>query len=385
MQTATNAKELVITNAQVVTPHETFHGSVHVVDGQIEDVHPCQINISPAIDLEGDYLIPGLTDIHTDNLERHVKPRNNAEWPVLAALLAHDSQMASAGVTTIFDSLTVGMMGTGLRSFDVLKSTVAQLEIAKQQGMFRGDHLLHLRAEVSSQELPQMLSCLYQNSAVRLVSVMDHTPDQRQWRNLEKYTAMEKRDFHLTQEEIDAFLDRAQERHQKFSAPNRRYIVSLVEDLPIVLASHDDTTIEHVEEAHSEGIRISEFPTTVVAAETARKYGMQIVAGSPNLVLGRSHSGNVAAEELARNGLLDALASDYVPSSMLHGAFLLVERVGLPLHDAINMVSLAPSRMVGLHDRGSLAPGQRADMVRVRKIEHLSLPMMVWRQGQRVA
>jgi alpha-D-ribose 1-methylphosphonate 5-triphosphate diphosphatase len=158
----------------------------------------------------------------------------------------------------------------------------------------------------------------------------------------------------------------------------------MVKGHSVVLASHDDTTVEHVEAAHAEGISICEFPTTIEAAERARARGMHIVAGSPNLVLGRSHSGNVSAEELARRGLLDALASDYVPSSLLHGAFLLNERIAMPLPDAIKMVSLAPARMAGLHDRGSIEPGMRADLVRVKKMEGLPLPLAVWREGARV-
>jgi alpha-D-ribose 1-methylphosphonate 5-triphosphate diphosphatase len=111
---------------------------------------------------------------------------------------------------------------------------------------------------------------------------------------------------------------------------------------------------------------------------------MKIVAGSPNLVLGRSHSGNVSAKDLAGRGLLDALASDYVPSSLLHGAFLLHEKVGVALPEAVNMVSLAPTRMIGLDDRGALEAGRRADMVRVRKAGDFPHVTMVWREGNRV-
>jgi alpha-D-ribose 1-methylphosphonate 5-triphosphate diphosphatase len=213
---------------------------------------------------------------------------------------------------------------------------------------------------------------------------MDHTPGQRQWRDLEKYVAMEKKDFHLTQEEVDNFLKTAQERHEKVSPVNRAKLLSMVEGHSIAMASHDDTTVEHVEEAHAEGITISEFPTTIEAAETARAKGMHIVAGSPNVVLGRSHSGNVSAEELARRGLLNALASDYVPSSLLHGAFLLTEKIAMPLHEAIKMVTLAPAQMVGLQDRGSIETGMRADLVRVKIAQGMPLPLVVWREGVRV-
>jgi len=377
--------ELTLKNAKIVTPSETVHGAVHVRDGVIADIHRGNLETAPAVDLGGDYLLPGLVDLHTDNFDRHVRPRNNADWPVMAALLAHDAQMVSAGITTICDSFYVGMIGFGARGFDTLKKTIAELETCRRSRLLRGEHFLHLRAELSMEDMPAMFADVYPDPSVRLVSVMDHTPGQRQWRDVERYVAMEKKDYHLTQDEIDKFLATAQERHEKFSAPNRARLLRMVAGNGVALASHDDTTVEHVEQSHGEGIAISEFPTTVDAANAARERGMHVVAGSPNLVLGRSHSGNVSVEELARNSLLDALASDYVPSSMLHGAFLLTEKIGAPLHEAINLVSLAPARMIGLGDRGSIEVGMRADLVRARVAHGIPLATMVWREGLRVA
>lgn len=376
--------ELTLMNATIVMPTEIVKGSVHLRNGLIADIDSGPHRANHAVDLDGDYLLPGLVDLHTDNLERLVRPRNSVDWPVMAALVAHDAHMVSAGITTIFDSLYLGHTGFGSRSFETLKETISILQTCRHSRIFRAEHWLHLRAEVSMEAMLNQFSSVYPEPSVRLISLMDHTPGQRQWRDLEKYVAMEKRDFHLTQEEVDSFLQTAQERHEKVSPANRAKLISIVKGHPIALASHDDTTVEHVEEAYAEGIMISEFPTTIEAAERARDRGMQIVAGSPNVVLGRSHSGNVSAEELARRGLLDALASDYVPSSLIHGAFLLYEKMVLPLHKAMNMVSLNPARMVGLDDRGAIEIGKRADLVRVKQAHGLPLPVTVWREGIRV-
>jgi alpha-D-ribose 1-methylphosphonate 5-triphosphate diphosphatase len=376
--------ELTLKNAKIVTPTGSFHGWVRLRDGSIDDMQMGYTDVAGAIDLEGDYLIPGLVDLHTDNFERLMRPRSGVDWPVIPALVAHDAHMVSAGITTVFDSLCVGFMGSGSRNFDTLKKTIGELEKCRQSGIFRGDHLLHLRAEVSVEIAAEQFASVFPRESVRMVSLMDHTPGQRQWRDLDKYAAMLKKDFHWPQENVDKFLKTAQENHETFSGPNRVKLLSMVEGHSLALASHDDTTVEHVEQAHAQGIAISEFPTTVEAAEAARAKGMRIVAGSPNVVLGGSHSGNVAAEELARRGLLDALASDYVPSSMLHGAFLLHEKVGMPLHEAIATVSLAPARMVGLDDRGSIEIGKRADLVRVKMAHGLPIPVSVWREGMRV-
>jgi alpha-D-ribose 1-methylphosphonate 5-triphosphate diphosphatase len=374
-------REFVLKNAQVVAPLEVFRGSVLARDGLIAEVQPGPLSMNHALDMEGDFLIPGLVDLHTDNFERLVRPRSNVDWPVMSALVAHDAQMVSAGITTIFDSLYVGFTGFGTRSFDTLKKTIAELETGRVSKILRGDHFLHLRAETSMEEMAPMFCSVYPNPSVRLVSLMDHTPGQRQWRDIERYVAMEKKDFHLTEEEIARFLETSWHKHETLCGSNRAKLLSMIEGHSTALASHDDTTVEHVEQAHAEGITISEFPTTIEAAEAARAKGMKVVAGSPNLVLGGSHSGNVSAEELARRGLLDALASDYVPQSLLHSAFLMTERIGMPLQKAIEMVTTTPACMVGLTDRGRIEVGKRADLVRVRSMEGLPIPRAVWREG----
>lgn len=380
-------RELDFNNAKIVTPSEVIEGWVHICDGIIVDMGSGANSASAAIDMEGDYLLPGLVDVHTDNLERLLMPRAGADWPVMAALVAHDAQIAAAGITTVLDAFCVGTMGQGVRSFEKVKEAVALTDTAKRSQMFRSEHVLHLRAELTNEQTAAMFAQLCEHPDLVLVSLMDHTPGQRQYADREKlvaYIAMEKRDSKMSEEQIREVVLKLEEQ-QEYSEANRRAVLAMVAHRPIALASHDDTTVEHVEQSHAEGLSISEFPTTKAAAQAARAKGMRVVAGSPNLVLGRSHSGNVSVEELARSGLLDVLASDYVPSSLLHGAFLLVEKTGTPLPEAIRMVTLSPARLIGLHDRGSVETGKRADLVRVRKVQGLPLPLMVWRAGERIA
>jgi alpha-D-ribose 1-methylphosphonate 5-triphosphate diphosphatase len=377
--------EFVISNAKIVTADEVFFGSVVIQDGLIAEIRPGPYSHGVEINFNGDYLLPGMIDLHTDNLEKHVMPRNNAAWPIMSAFIAHDAQISTAGITTVLDSLCIGASGLGVRSFDTARSLIATIEAGARTDMFRAEHLLHLRAEISNPETPKLFEQVFGSPALRMVSLMDHTPGQRQWANLDAYVAMEKRDFKLSDEEIEAFLKKTREHHEKYSDPNRCELIVMVDGLDIALASHDDTTLRHVEQAHEEGIHISEFPTTALAARAARERGIKIIAGAPNLVLGRSHSGNVSAIELAREGLLDALASDYAPSSLLHGAFLLEEQAGLSLHEAVQMVSLVPAKMIGLEDRGTIESGRRADLLRVQKVDNLPIVRMVWREGRRVA
>ena len=116
----------------------------------------------------------------------------------------------------------------------------------------------------------------------------------------------------------------------------------------------------------AEGVTMSEFPTTVAAAQAARQHGMAIIMGGPNMVKGGSHSGNVSAAELAQADLLDIFSSDYVPSSLLLATFMLAELAGWSLPKAVRTVTSNPARAIGLQDRGQVAVGQRADLLRVR-------------------
>jgi alpha-D-ribose 1-methylphosphonate 5-triphosphate diphosphatase len=374
--------ELVLTNAQIVLPDAVRRGSVLMRDGCIAAIDG-ESAAAGATDLGGDYLIPGLVEIHTDNLEAHLKPRPGVRWPVEAAVMAHDAQMATAGITTVFDALAVGDPMRGFRS-QIFGKAIATITAAQQGGLMRVDHLLHLRCEVSAADMMELFVPHAGNPLLRLVSVMDHTPGQRQWRDLESFRTFN-RDKSWNDQDLAAVISDYQEKMAIYSDVNRRQILDLCRGLDVPLASHDDTTEEHVAQAHEEGIAISEFPTTVAAAQRARACGMMNVMGAPNVVRGASHSGNISALSLAEAGLLDILSSDYVPASLLHAAFLLDARGHMNLPAAIAVVTSNPARAIGLTDRGEIALGQRADLVRVRLHGDLPVVRQVWRGGERVA
>lgn len=383
------ASELILTNARVVTRDAVFDGTVRVADGRIAAVERGRSRVAGALDCEGDLLIPGLVELHTDNLERHVAPRPGVVWPSLPALAAHDAQLAAAGITTVLDALAVGAdREDGLRR-RILAEAAEAVRTARAAGLLRADHFLHMRLELSDPAVAELFAPFAGDPLVRLVSLMDHTPGQRQWRDLEKYRLFDARIGCWTPAELERWLAERVAQQRRWAGPNRRTLVALCRERDIRMASHDDATPEHVAEAAADGIAIAEFPTTREAAEHARARGMGIVMGAPNIVRGGSHTGNVAAGALAEAGLLDALASDYVPTSLLHGA-LLLERHGIALPGAIATVTANPARMAGFDDRGEIAPGLRADLVRVGLIHAEaaggSVPFVrtVWREGQRV-
>ena len=300
-------------------------------------------------------------------------------------MLAHDQQVTAAGITTVCDAVAVGFHDGKRERTEFLKRSIDALEHATAAGALKADHHLHLRCEVTSPHVVEMFEPLKHHPSLRVVSFMDHTPGQRQWHDLEKYKAFHRSGGRRTEAELDALIEKRLEEQKRFGEEHRKALIDQIDGLNVTLASHDDTTIEHVEEAAKAGMTISEFPTTKEAAAAAHQHGMNTIMGAPNVIIGGSHSGNVAALDLARSGHLDAMSSDYVPVSLLHAVFRLTEHADLTLAEATAKVSLNPASMTGFNDRGEIAVGKRADLIRVRLVGDTPSIMSVWRLGERVA
>lgn len=374
---------LTIRNARIVTRDEEFLGTLHVVDGRIA-AFARGGTATAAADWGGDYLLPGLVEMHTDNLEKHLAPRPGVGWPAMPAVLAHDAQIVAAGITTVLDAIALGDVRDGGTRTEQLRPMLAALDHCARQGLLRAEHRLHLRCELSYPGLIELFQGFVEEPKLQLVSLMDHTPGQRQFVNLDKHREYYQGKHGLNNAEMDAFVIDLRENHLRHSAVNRRAMVEMSRARGIPLASHDDATPEHVAEAVAEGVVISEFPTTLLAARAARQHNLGVVMGAPNVVRNGSHSGNVSALELARERLLDGLSSDYVPASLLHAAFLLTERASWSLPDAVATVSSNPARLAGLDDRGEIAVGKRADLIRVRADSHVVSVTESWRDGRRI-
>ncbi|MBS3918616.1 MAG: alpha-D-ribose 1-methylphosphonate 5-triphosphate diphosphatase [Deltaproteobacteria bacterium] len=377
-------KEIIFTHAQVVTPDEVFRGAVRVTDGKIHTIDRGRSKQSAYIDLEGDFLLPGLIELHTDNLEKHFSPRPGVRWPSMAAILSHDASVVAAGITTVLDALAVGDTLEDSARLRDLREMADAVKSAQKYGFLRAEHLLHMRCEIGYPQVLEMFDFFLHDPDVKLVSLMDHTPGQRQFTKVEKLFQYYQGRYGLTVGQMERLIHNRQKNQKTYASKHRTALVEMCRKRGIPLASHDDTTLDHVMESASEGIVICEFPTTVEAAEAARNHGLSILMGCPNLVLGGSHSGNVSALELARRGLLDILSSDYVPASLIHGAFLLHQELGISLPDAFATVTVNPARIAKLDDRGSIQSGKRADLIQVRMDHTLPVVRKVWRCGERV-
>ena len=372
----------VLSNARVVLRDRVVHGTVSIEAGLVHAIGDRLA--ADALDMDGDYLIPGVVDVHTDNLERQVQPRSNARWPSRSAMVAHDAQCAAAGVTTVLDALCLGDLGFEKDRIRTFLDGVADGDALEDTGLLKADHYLHLRCELPASDMLALLDPVADHPRVRMISLMDHSPGVGQYANMERYRAMRVKEGvdHAT---IERRIDELQSQRARLRDPNRRALLDRVRNSHAILASHDDRTEEEVEENHRDGIRISEFPVAMEAANAARARGMQVIAGAPNIVRGGSHSGNVSAADMVRAQRVDAFASDYVPASMVEAAFACAgEAIGLSLPEAIALVTDRPAAMSGLPDRGRIEAGLRADLVRVRVHEGLPIVRQVWKAGERV-
>ncbi|MFP9137031.1 alpha-D-ribose 1-methylphosphonate 5-triphosphate diphosphatase [Devosia sp. XGJD_8] len=374
--------ELVLTNARIVLADTVLDGSVRVDGGIITDIGPSS---RTGHDLDGDYLIPGLVELHTDHLETHFAPRPKVRWNPVAAVQAHDAQIAASGITTVLDALRVGMDEHADLGATEMKTLADAISAGNAAGRLRAEHHIHLRCEVSAPDCLESFAVLQDDPQVRMASLMDHAPGQRQFASADAYRVYYQGKLKMSDAALDDFIQRRNAESIAHAGPHRRAIAEICRDKGIVIASHDDATRDHVEEAVTLGTEVAEFPTTLEAARASRQAGMAILMGGPNVVRGGSHSGNVSARALAEADLLDILSSDYIPFSMLQSAFSLADNVqAINLARAIQMVTKRPAEAAGFHDRGEVAIGKRADFVQVRVEDGIPIVRTVWRQGRRV-
>lgn len=376
-------QELVISNAQIVLVDEIVVGSVKIADGEIAAIDP---GGTGGIDLEGDYLLPGFVELHTDALEFHYKPRPRVRWSPDAAIQQHDAQVAASGITTVFDALRVGLDQENDMGREDMVTLGAAIERASASNRLRVDHFIHLRCEVSAPDCLEGFRLLEGHPQVRLASLMDHAPGQRQFQSMDAARVYYQGKLKMSDADFAAFVDRRNIESRTFAPGHRNAIAQFCREHSITLASHDDATLDHVDEAVKQGINVAEFPTTLDAARASHGAGLSVLMGAPNVVRGASHSGNISARSLVDAGILDILSSDYIPFSLMQAVFKLCDGDNpIELPEAVRLVSKHPAEAVGLDDRGQIAVGRRADLARVELVDGFPVVRSVWSQGRRVS
>jgi len=218
-----------------------------------------------------------------------------------------------------------------------------------------------------------------------MASLMDHSPGVGQYRDIDRYRAMRRRQMQQSAEQVQARIEQLLAQRAERRETQRRWLLDRLAHRALPLASHDDDSAEEVARNAADGIFISEFPVAMAAAAAAKRLAVGVIAGAPNIVRGGSHSGNVNAADMVREGVVDALASDYVPAALVEAAWRCAAETGITLPAAVAMVTDAPARMARLADRGRIARGLRADLVQVHARDGMAVVRRVWCAAERVA
>lgn len=321
------------------------------------------------IDAAGALVMPGLIDIHADYIEHMAAPRPTALMGFGFALREAERELITHGITTMFHSLSLyayeEFTRNPIRSTENTRRLVRQIDASHDMEHLI-HHRFHARFEIDNLARVPELEDHIRSGRVHLLSFMDHTPGQGQYRDLAVFRDTLKGYRNLSDAEIDRIIGESQSR-EKLNLETIRRLTGLATEHGIAVASHDDDSLERVDFVKSIGMTISEFPITIDVAHHAREAGMHTVAGAPNVLLGGSHSGNLSATEAVLLGVVDVLCSDYYPAAMLAAVFQLHAQHGVDLAEAVNLVTLNAARAVRVdHETGSLEAGKRADVLVVR-------------------
>jgi alpha-D-ribose 1-methylphosphonate 5-triphosphate diphosphatase len=375
---------LILRNAQLILKEAVVFGSIVIEDGIIADIHHGAIHWQDGLDLDGDYLLPGLIDLHSDNLEKHLAPRPNVVWSGSLAAIAHDADVIGVGITTVLDAIALSGGKNGDRE-RLCHGMFQTLQEAQDRDCLRAEHLLHIRCELTDARIVERFEAVRNDPRVRMISLMDHSPGQRVFRDVAMWRDYRKKGRGMSDEALDEAFRREVEAHKLYSAPNRAALGGIAKGQGFVVATHDDATRPDVLEGVSAGSTLAEFPTTLEAARCARECGISNILGAPNILRGNSHVDNVSALSCAAEGLLDILTSDYMPVSLLQAAFKLARsNVGYDIPRSVATVTCNPAEALGLRDRGEISVGKRADLLQVREARETPVVKRVWRNGSRV-
>ncbi|UAB70382.1 alpha-D-ribose 1-methylphosphonate 5-triphosphate diphosphatase [Vibrio sp. SCSIO 43132] len=373
-----------ITNVNIVLPDSVVYGTVEIDNHTIASVSEGLDSDPNSLNGQGHWLLPGLIELHTDNLEKYFTPRPKVSWPEFSAMAAHDAQLIGSGITTVLDAVAVGDVRDGGTRQDYLDKMIDTLVESERRGVNRAEHFLHIRCELPHSSTYGLAERYLGLPQVKMVSLMDHSPGQRQFVNLQKYYEYYQGKYGLNDVEMQTYEAEQRRLSEQWSDTNRKAIAELCRERGIPMASHDDATNAHVEESHDLGLVLAEFPTTVEAATRSHQLGLHVLMGAPNVVRGGSHSGNVAAHELASMGVLDVLSSDYFPLSLLDSVFKLAEDESntLDLPATVKLATANPADALGMHDRGEIREGKRADLILVEQVAGQAYVKRAWCKGQ---
>lgn len=369
-----------LTNTRLILADRVVEdGTLLIEGGSILAICPETGGGARTVDLGGDWVMPGIVDLHCDAIEKEIEPRPGVTFPLAYSIANADKRNATAGITTVYHALSFAHDELGLRNVNVAADIAHAIHAFRAHGLV--DNRVHARYEVTDPKGQPVLARLIEEGDLELLSFMDHSPGQGQFKTLEAYRDYVVRTYHRSPDEAEKMAV-AKVAARDDAATRVAGLVALALERNVRIASHDDDSEARVAGMARLGARISEFPVNIDAAVAARRYGMATVFGAPNILRGGSQSGSMKALHAVERGLADCLCADYAPGALLAAAFRLPSLCTLDLPGAVALVSRHAAAAVGLTDRGEIAPGRRADLVAVREIAGFPQATHTWCSGR---
>ncbi len=347
-----------ILRSSKVLINEEFIPADIVIEGEfIKRVDKYGIN-EVAIDLKDKKVTPGIVDLHSDALEKEIEPRPNATFPMLLAITELDKKLSMAGVTTMFHAIGFEENPKKKRSIDLAKQQIEEIYKANKNHL-GVDNLIHARFELSATDAVEPIKEVISKKMVNLVSLMDHSPGQGQFKTLESFKSYYSKYYGLNDDEVDEIANKKINKDEE----KIKELINYAKKYNLTLLSHDDDCIEKLDGLLNLGVQISEFPLSLEVAKYAVSKAIATGMGAPNIVRGGSQGGNIAAIDLVKEGVCKYLCSDYHPTSMLQAVYKMKQDANLDLPKGFSMITSTPAKYANLEDRGEIKEGKRADII----------------------
>jgi alpha-D-ribose 1-methylphosphonate 5-triphosphate diphosphatase len=352
-----------LTHARVVLLDEVLEDAALLIeDGIILAINPDASGDAYGIDMKGELLMPGMIDLHCDALEKEVEPRPNVHFPLDFACAQADKRNAAAGITTVYHALSFASDELGVRNTQFAAQVARAVHDWRPHGLV--DNRVHCRYEITDETGVEVLQQLLAENAMHMISMMDHTPGQGQFKDMAAYRDFLTRTYKKTASEVKVIVERKLEAATGAFA-RMQTLAADAHLAGISVASHDDDSTERVDTMSGIGADISEFPITLEAAQAAKAVGMSTIFGAPNIIRGKSQSGSMKAIDAIHAGVADCLCADYAPATLIVAVMRLPQSSDLSLPEAVRLVTANPAKAAKLEDRGVIEVGKRADLIAV--------------------
>ncbi len=368
----------ILRSTKVLINEEFISADIVIEDEFIKKVEAYGIN-EVAVDLKDKKIIPGIIDLHCDALEKEIEPRPNATFPIQLAITELDKKLSMAGVTTMFHAIGFEENPRKKRSIDLAKQQIEEIYKANRNHL-GVDNLIHARFELSATNAIESIKELISKKMVNLVSLMDHSPGQGQFKTLESFRNYYSKYYGLDNDEVDEIVNKKINKDEE----KIKELINYAKKYNLTLLSHDDDCIEKLNSLLDLGIQISEFPLSLEVAKYAVEKGIVTGMGAPNIVRGGSQGGNIAAIDLVKDGVCKYLCSDYHPTSMLQAVYRMKKDANLDLEKGFSMITSTPAKYANLEDRGEIKEGKRADIIVIEDCSHIPKVVLTIKDGESI-